>query len=366
MQESFDIRSSSGNYEVLVGSNLLASVMNQYPDAIYIVDQRLVQYLPESITKRVLVEATEANKSLERMPDVLLQLRELGANRTTYLVAIGGGVIQDIATFSASVYMRGISWTYMPTTLLGMADSCIGGKSSINMLGYKNLIGNFYPPKNVLIDTTFIKTLNADQVIGGLFEAAKICYARGYEDFLAYLEESPGYPIDPKKAGHIILRSLKTKKWFIEIDEFDQKERLLLNYGHTFGHAIEAGTNFGISHGVAVGIGMVVAVEYAKTLGNLSALGERHATHLIEHVKSMVGSGLAHVMQNPPLVDLSLVSEKFENDKKHRTDCYRVVVPQGDGDLALVSQARTAESQAQIRSAYVSGLKAIGYPRVEG
>ena len=362
MQESFDIVSSSGAYNVTAGEGLLEQVITEHPDAIFMVDQRLAEFLPASISRRILVEATESNKSLERMPELILQLRELGANRSSHLVAIGGGVIQDIATFAASVYMRGIPWTYMPTTLLGMADSCIGGKSSINMLGYKNLVGNFYPPERVLIDMRFLATLNADQVVGGLFEAAKICYAKGYKDFLAYLNESPMFPLDPDSAQRLIVRSLKTKKWFIETDEFDQKERLLLNYGHTFGHALEAGTDFGISHGVAVGVGMVVAVEFAKQTNLLTLLGESHSSNLIDHVRSMIGEGLVAVMKSPPSVNLALVMEKFNNDKKHRTESYRMVVPQADGGLELISVPRTDAVRGQIEAAYLSGLRLIGYP----
>jgi 3-dehydroquinate synthase len=362
MQESFDISSSSGAYNVIAGVSLLEQVISEHPQAIYMVDERLSNCLPKSVTRRILIEATEGNKSLERMPEVLLKMREAGANRTSHLVAIGGGVIQDIATFSASVYMRGIPWTYMPTTLLGMADSCIGGKSSINMLGYKNLVGNFYPPERVLIDMNFIQTLNADQVVGGLFEAAKICYARGYEEFLAYLSESPAYPMTADNAQRVIVRALKTKKWFIETDEFDQKERLLLNFGHTFGHALEAGTDFGISHGIAVGVGMVIAVEYAKQSHLLSNTGLDKASHLIEHVKSMIGEGLTKVMSNPPKVDLSLVIEKFDNDKKHRSEHYRIVVPNDDGALELIAVAKDDKTRSLIRAAYISGLQAIAYP----
>lgn len=362
MQESFDIVSSSGAYNVTAGNGLLEQVIIEHPNAIFMVDQRLADFIPASITRRIMIEATEANKSLERMPEVILQLRELGANRTSHLVAIGGGVIQDIATFAASVYMRGIPWTYMPTTLLGMADSCIGGKSSINMLGYKNLVGNFYPPERVLIDMRFVATLNADQVVGGLFEAAKICYAKGYEAFLDYLKESPTFPMAQDNAQRVIVRSLKTKKWFIETDEFDQKERLLLNFGHTFGHALEAGTDFGISHGVAVGVGMVVAVEYAKHAGLLTAVGIERASHLISHVRSMIGDGLAKVMDSPPKVDLVLVMEKFNNDKKHRTEHYRMVVPQADGGLELISEPRNDATRSCIEAAYLSGLSLIGYP----
>lgn len=361
MQESFDISSSTGNYNVVAGANLLERVIAQNSAAIFMVDERLESILPEFVTKRILIKANENTKSLECMPEIILKMREAGANRTSHLVAIGGGVIQDIATFVASTYMRGIKWTYMPTTLLGMADSCIGGKSSINVLGYKNLIGNFYPPVDVLIDMAFIKTLNEEQVVGGLYEAAKICYARGYQQFQEYLNESPSFSMNSDNAQRVIVRALKTKKWFIETDEFDQNERLLLNFGHTFGHALEAGTDFGITHGIAVGIGMVVAVEYAKKSSLLSPVGISRAEHLIQHVKSMLGDGLENVIANPPKIDLALIMEKFNNDKKHRTELYRMVVPKGDGELELISEPITDTVQNRIKSAYQAGLLEIGY-----
>lgn len=362
MQESFNISSSTGDYRVVAGNELLSGVLAQYPHAIFIVDERLASVLPQSVTNRILIGANEGNKSLEKMPEVLLMMRELGANRSSHLVAIGGGVIQDIATFVASIYMRGIPWTYMPTTLLGMADSCIGGKSSINMLGYKNLVGNFYPPKDVLIDMVFIQTLNADQVVGGLYEAAKICYARGYEEFLAYLKESPSYPMDAVNTQCVIVRSLKAKKWFIETDEFDQKERLLLNFGHTFGHAIEAGTDFGISHGLAVGLGMVIAAKYAMASNTLTPVGLTRVQHLIQHVKSLMGEGLNLVMEYPPAIEMALVMEKFDHDKKHQTDNYRIVVPTGDGGLELIVVPKNNEMKALVETAYTQGLHEIAYP----
>ena len=362
MQESFRILSSSGNYQVVAGTELLENVITRNPQAIFIVDERLAAVLPNSITRRILIEANEGNKSLEKMPEVLLRMRELGANRSSHLVAIGGGVIQDITTFVAAIYMRGIPWTYMPTTLLGMADSCIGGKSSINTGGYKNLVGNFYPPKDVLIDMAFINTLNADQIVGGLYEAAKICFARGYEEFLLYLEESPKYPMNTDNAQRVIVRALKTKKWFIETDEFDQKERLLLNFGHTFGHAIEAGTNFGISHGLAVGAGMVIAAEYAKITGVLTDKGLACTEHLAEHVKSLMGKGLSLVMETPPTINLDVVMEKFNHDKKHQTNNYRMVIPTGDGGLELVAVSKQDNERSRIKSAYINGFHEIGYP----
>jgi len=362
MQESFNIASSTGNYCVFVGSNLLEQVIEQNLDAIFMIDERLEYVLPAIITKRILIKANENSKSLECMPTVIVEMTKAGANRTSHLIAIGGGVVQDIATFVASIFMRGIRWAYMPTTMLGMADSCIGGKSSINNLGYKNLVGNFYPPEEVFVDMNFINTLNEEQVIGGLCEAAKICFARGYEEFLQYLQENPIFPISSDNAQRVVVHALKTKKWFIEEDEFDQNQRLLLNFGHTFGHALEAGTDFGISHGISVGLGMIIAMEFSKSSDLLTPVGINRAEHLIDHVRNIFGNDLNNIIPNPPIIDLDLIMEKFNNDKKHRTGIYRIVVPKADGQLELISEPKDDAVRNRIRSAYEVGLRAIGYP----
>lgn len=178
MPASFDIASASGSYRVTVGTGLLADALRTHAEAIILIDERLAHVLPADAARVIRVAATEDNKSLEQSAPIITRLRKLGANRRTHLLAIGGGIIQDISAFAASIYMRGIPWSYLPTTLLGMVDSCIGGKSSINVYGYKNLIGNFYPPAEIVIDLDFLKSLNVDQMVGGLCEAAKICYAR--------------------------------------------------------------------------------------------------------------------------------------------------------------------------------------------
>lgn len=361
MQESFEVSASGGSYRVVVGSGLLKKVIVENPDAIFMVDDYFASLLPIPPDRQILVNASESNKALECMAEIVLKLRELGANRTTHLVALGGGVIQDIATFSASIYMRGIQWTYMPTTLLSMADSCIGGKSSINVLGYKNLIGNFYPPKEVLIDVDFVASLDAEKVVGGLFEAAKICYARGYQDFQFYISEEPAARMSTDNVQEVIVRALRTKKWFIETDEFDQKERLLLNFGHTFGHAIEAGTNFGVSHGVAVGIGMMVAVEFAKKSGWLSPTGLERTASLTSHIHSLLVLDGRGLVAAPPTIHLDLTLEKFDNDKKHLSNVYRMVCPRGDGELELLSREKNHDTQRDIAAAYESALRDIGW-----
>lgn len=361
MQESFEVSASAGSYGVAVGSGLLKEVIADNPDAIFMADDYLATSLSIPAGRRILVNAAESNKSLECMPEIVLKLRDQGANRNTHLVAIGGGVIQDIATFSASIYMRGIRWTYMPSTLLSMADSCIGGKSSINVLGYKNLIGNFYPPKEVLVDIDFVASLDAEKVVGGLFEAAKICYARSYQDFQRYLGDGPAARMSADSVQRIIVRALRTKKWFIEIDEFDQKERLLLNFGHTFGHAIEAGTNFGVTHGIAVGVGMMIAVEYAMKRGWLSKTGLERTSDLSSHVKSMLMFEGESIVVPPAAIDLNLVMEKFNNDKKHLTDVYRMVCPRRDGELELVSEVKNDDVRRDITWAYQRALGDLGW-----
>ena len=123
--------------------------------------------------KPIFIEATEMEKSLDRAPALIERMRAGGVNRRTLLVAVGGGVIQDISAFVASVYMRGLTWSYVPTTVLAMVDSCIGGKSSINVGPYKNLVGTFHPPQQIHIDPALAETLPRDQFASGLIEAAK-------------------------------------------------------------------------------------------------------------------------------------------------------------------------------------------------
>lgn len=354
MPESFEIKSSTGTYPVSIGTDLLQSLTKSRPGAIYIVDARLSGRLQSGTSNVIRIDATEQAKSLDAMSDVILQLRDCRANRNSHIVAIGGGIIQDISTFVSSLYMRGLSWTYMPTTLLGMADSCIGGKSSINVKGYKNLVGNFYPPQDVLVDLDFIKTLDAEQVISGLFEAAKICYARSFETFEEYLSDKPTFPLPVEVAQSVLTRALKTKKWFIEIDEFDKRERLLLNFGHTFGHALEAGCDFKIPHGIAVGMGMLVAINFAGSQGWLDEDGVHATGQLSRYVYQAIAQAGKDYKPILSALDLLAILEKFDNDKKHTDRHYRVVVPKNNGQLHLQPVPRLPESLDAFRASYTA------------
>ena len=229
MYELFRIASASGSTPVQVTSEPLADVARRYA-GLAIVDSRFAGMLTGVVGKVIPIDASEDSKGLEKIPAVVAACRDAGLTRDGRILSVGGGVIQDIASFVASVYMRGVAWDYIPTTLLAMVDSCIGGKSSINVGANKNLIGTFHPPTSIVIAPSLASTLSTSQVVSGLCEASKICYAKGAEDFAHYIRLHAAYRAgDPDALARLIGLSLSCKKWFIEIDEFDRKERLLLN-----------------------------------------------------------------------------------------------------------------------------------------
>jgi 3-dehydroquinate synthase len=333
MSVSFKINSSIKSYEVEILRDLLGNGRYQPQQSFVLVDKLVLDLYPYLSSENIIpIPAIEESKSLETVAFVIERLRSLGANRTSHLIAVGGGIIQDIATFSASVFMRGISWEYFPTTLLGMVDSCVGGKSSINVGQYKNIAGNFYPPERIVIDTIFCGTLQHVEMISGLCEAVKICYAdRGtkFDDYLN-LTNQDGL-VNEQNLSQIIKLSLLTKKEFIEEDEFDTGIRLLLNFGHTFGHAIEAAGNFSITHGVAVGLGMQMAIHISTQFyGEVSA--SCRAVKLNDYLKKLL-QGAPELAEK--LRDISSESflSKFQSDKKHTSSEYVIIVPDKNGFL---------------------------------
>jgi 3-dehydroquinate synthase len=171
--------------------------------------------------------------------------------RDSVLVAIGGGITQDITCFIATTFMRGIKWTFVPTTLLAQADSCIGSKSSINFGKYKNLLGSFTPPNEIYVCDQFLTSLTDKDFNSGIGEIVK----------LLLIGETPVSPneITRDNISEYVYKAMMVKKEYIEIDEFDKSIRNILNYGHCFGHGIESATNFAIPHGIAITIGMDIA-----------------------------------------------------------------------------------------------------------
>ena len=207
----------------------------------------------------LIVEANEQNKSLDKCKVIIKTLIDKKVRRDQRLVAVGGGVIQDITAFSASIYLRGIEWSFFPTTLLAQADSCIGSKTSINFDSIKNIVGNFYPPSEIYIDYSFLETLSENDIKSGIGEILHF-FLYSNSSFIEELINNYDDLIDNQKlSGRFIKESLMIKKSVIEMDEFDKGERNKFNYGHTFGHAIETVTDFHINHGQAVCVGMDIA-----------------------------------------------------------------------------------------------------------
>ena len=355
MQNKFDslcltIGSSSHEYQVQLGSGIFAKYMEKF-DGFVIADLRFESIAKQvGLTKIVYVEALEDNKVLSTVEAVMIALKNLGMTRDDLLVAVGGGVIQDIATIVASLYMRGVAWSYFPTTLLGMTDSCIGGKSSINAGVVKNLVGNIYPPNEILIDVDFLATLSQIDIHAGLAEAAKIAFCSGPDAFGTFLE------IVTKNTTteyvEMLFFVLSRKKWFIEIDEFDRAERKLLNFGHTFGHALESATNHGIPHGIAVALGIRAALAFVaseREIGGIESQLDRYMRDL-----AICGLDYGSLLRT---IDWGKFSSAFDGDKKHSSGAYKLITPLQNGGVEIVSFQKNDELIEKVRVAQLGVLE---------
>jgi 3-dehydroquinate synthase len=264
---SIEILSSKNNYQVFFSTGIADLSGEEF---FYVVDKAVIDNpLLEKLdsSRVILVDGSEKTKTIEFCSSLISDLASLGVTRKSSLVAIGGGSVQDAVTLTASLYMRGIPWYYIPTTFMAMADSCVGGKSAINVGHYKNLAGNFYPPNEIRIEEKFLGSLSLSGLSSGLSEAVKIQIAKGPENFYEFNDAYARYRSeqDASTLLEIARMSLMSKKWFIEVDEFDKKERQLLNFGHSFGHALESASGMAIPHGLAVGVGILVANSLVPT-----------------------------------------------------------------------------------------------------
>ena len=324
------VRSSHGDYGIRV--ELGASAEAQGAD-VALIDPVVLDLLPHPPDAMIPVEASEANKTLATCETVLVEMNRIGLRRGGEIVAVGGGVVQDVATLASSLYMRGVPWTYVPTTLMAMADSCIGGKSSINAGGIKNLVGNFNPPRRVLVDPVFITGLPQKARVAGLAEAVKICFARGAASLAVFLDSSAATePGADEATAALIAHVLASKTWFIEVDEFDQAERQLLNFGHSFGHAWEASCDFAVPHGVGVAVGMLAALAHPSSRSSESTdLLRAYTRAIADTVRNDIASAAART-------DGALFRRALAADKKNSRSSLRLVLPGAGGALEIVER----------------------------
>jgi len=260
-----EIKSSQRNYKVEFTSEFAQSlkVASAIPNAYTLVDANVFRLYKDLISAHIKgpmleIVAIEENKTYEKTGEYIRQLLESGIRKNNQLIVIGGGIVQDIGAFMASILFRGIDYTLLPTTLLAQCDSCIGSKSSMNIANYKNQLGTFYPPTRVLVSASVLETLTTQDMHSGICEALKLAMIEGRmatEKMANALKSGLG----GEATQTVVRQALEIKKVYIEEDEFDKGRRNLLNYGHTFGHAFESKSGYKIPHGIAVGIGMVAA-----------------------------------------------------------------------------------------------------------
>ena len=258
MYSTLEIQSKISNYSIHFIENLNAiQTLIDQPNTITFIDSNVSRLYPVLYREsNIVVECTENVKTLDSTHIIFDNLIERKANIQTRLVVIGGGILQDLIGFCASTYCRGIQYDLVPTTLLSQADSCLGGKTSVNVKGKKNILGTFYPPNNIYICTEFLKTLSALDYCSGLGEVYKFHILENRID---------QFNIDGDITD-MIYRGLLFKGDILSRDEFDKGERKYLNFGLTFGHALETTSQNNLPHGIAVILGCMIASRIASKL----------------------------------------------------------------------------------------------------
>jgi 3-dehydroquinate synthase len=319
--------SAMGEYDVIVGH---ASSVANLQNPIIVTDENVAKFHLEKLqaslnAKSVVIPAGEEHKNLETISFLWKSFLENGLDRKSTVVALGGGVTGDMAGFAASTYMRGINWIGVPTTLLSMVDSSLGGKTGFDLPEGKNLIGAFYPPKLVVADPKFLETLPEAELISGMAEVVKhgiisdpelfsMC-TRGLDWVKANLEE-------------IVKRAMAVKIKVIEDDPYEKGFRAALNLGHTVGHAVELVSKFELRHGEAVAIGMMAEAKYSVRVG-------------------LAGSGLVQAVQDslkalnlpiaiPQEMPREEIIRAMRVDKKKNAKSIRFALPVEIGRVELV------------------------------
>ena len=327
----FKVKSIVHDYEVNFIDDSPAVLNNEIKNGdVVIMDQKIKELYPaltSAIPENNLmidIEAHEKQKSYEGLVPIINKLIESGFRKNHRLISIGGGITQDITAFTASIMYRGIDWILFPTTLLAQGDSCIGSKTSINFGEYKNQVGGFYPPNNIYIDLNFLDTLNYADLQSGLGEMSHYFVVSSEKDFKKYKQNYTSALSNRTVLANMISRSLAIKKSYIEIDEFDQNQRQVFNYGHSFGHAIESLTNYAVPHGIAVSFGMDMANYFSVKMGLLKPQIREEIRELLQQIWE--GYDIRHL-------DVPQFSSALAKDKKNVGQELRLILCKGYGEV---------------------------------
>jgi 3-dehydroquinate synthase len=364
-ENSVRVDLGSRSYDIVIGQNLLGRaggrlvpllpskkicvVTDETVAKLYLV--KLMRALEEGGFKAcppVILPTGESIKGFEHLQHIVEKTLSFKLDRNSTLLALGGGVIGDITGFTAAILMRGIGFVQMPTTLLSQVDSSIGGKTGINTAAGKNLVGAFYHPKVVLIDTDVLQTLPPRELKAGYAEILKYALINDAA-FFGWLEENGTDVLegDASALAYAIDKSCRSKVAIVQQDEDERKDiRALLNLGHSFGHALEAigGYDGRLLHGEAVGIGMLLAFEFSKELGLCPASDvERLRRHLS-------ASGLT---TEPPFkVTAAEILARMRGDKKNRDDSLTLILTKGIGKAFVARGVDEAQLAAFLRKTF--------------
>lgn len=280
---------------------------------------------------RFAMDAREENKEISTVLQVIDFLVQNRATRTSMLFVVGGGIVQDVAAFTAYMYKRGMPWTFLPSTLLAQGDSGIGSKAALNHARTKNLLGLFSAPRCVVMHLGFLKSLTEAELLSGLGEIYRL-HVTGGEEFVASFErEYPAMREGSEPAlRKLLVGALSVKRAVIEVDEYEVDLRRSLNYGHSFGHALEALVDYRVPHGVAVTIGTLVENEIALRRGILSRDARDRLIRLAAPLISPAFRAELAAVGLEPILDL------LRRDKKAEGNTLKLVVPEGIGRIRFI------------------------------
>jgi 3-dehydroquinate synthase len=358
-QDRMIIKSEQGDYPVdfVAEVALVPGIIDPGPETFVIIDEALVDIYGEALSGLLehptyRIKADEESKTLSGVSLFVDWLLENKATRSAHIVAIGGGVIQDVATFACHIYYRGVAWTFVPTTLLSQADSCIGAKSSINVLPLKNQLGVFHSPSHVVICSEFLKSLPKIEVDSGYGEIYKLALTNdgAFFDELAEALCDGGHR-NPRVL-EMIRKALESKRLVIEKDEHESDLRRVLNYGHSFGHALEALTHNEVPHGIAVMWGM----DLINFLGMKWGLTKPETA---ARVRTVLAANTDYAISTIP--SARELVDTLKRDKKVSKGVMYFAVLHDEGDLRIVPKPLDEKLVDEV-SEYLNG-KPLFAPR---
>ena len=366
------INLKENSYDIIIEhgllSNLGALVSQKFgkPKTFIVTDNNIsVHWLKQTIEsfsargiypKVLEVPVGESTKSFINLEKIIDQLLESKVGRDSLLIALGGGVIGDLAGFAGAVTLRGVKVVQVPTTLLSQVDSSVGGKTGINVRQGKNLVGSFYQPILVAIDTQVLQTLPQRQLFAGYAEVVKYGLIKDCS-FFEWLELNGKKVLDGDKLAqqYAIFTSCRIKAEIVEADEKEQNLRAILNFGHTFGHALEAeaGYDGNLLHGEAVSIGMVMAIELSKNLGHLSG---QDAGRAVDYIRSIGLPTNINSIEGSTSWHPDGLIQHMQHDKKVSNGQLRFVLLKGIGGAYLTADVEKKQVYSVIEKSLSGDL----------